>query len=287
MNSPPNHQIALPSVADAGSIVVKGVTSFAKRHKVISGSYLFGLLFLFLVGSGSKLTIDQKRQYNAIMNTIDLGAEYEASTEYAHTYHVYQASKGWFTCDGLCQRNKRRMERAKATLDDIRAEGHARMSDAKSVAGLFSEVGVEEVKDSFWEYFNAGKKFAKRQSMWDAMFMGIRSMGRDESMIEYVLKILLQVLINFSLGLIVALFVFIFGLWNIVRSYQSDPLTALAFFVGATCAAFSFVSSYLFLLYGAAAGSLYGMAKVVETNARIEGGGARRRPNVQHRPHYY
>ena len=35
-------------------------------------------------------------------------------------------------------------------------------------------------QDAFWSYFSAGKQFAKRQSMWDAMFMGIRSMGRDE-----------------------------------------------------------------------------------------------------------
>ena len=27
--------------------------------------------------------------------------------------------------------------------------------------------------------------------MWDAMFMGMRSMGRDESMIEYGLKVLM------------------------------------------------------------------------------------------------
>lgn len=31
------------------------------------------------------------------------------------------------------------------------------------------------------------------------MFMGIRRMGRDESLIEYALKVLLQVLINFSM----------------------------------------------------------------------------------------
>ena len=43
------------------------------------------------------------------------------------------------------------------------------MSDAKILAGLFSEVGVGEVTDSFWRYFASGKKFAKRQSMWDAM----------------------------------------------------------------------------------------------------------------------
>ncbi len=60
-------------------------------------------------------------------------------------------------------------------------------------------IGVEEVQDSFWGYFNAGKQFAKRQSMWDAMFMGIRRIGRDESIVEYALKVLLQVLINFSM----------------------------------------------------------------------------------------
>jgi len=64
---------------------------------------------------------------------------------------------------------------------------------------ILFKIGVEEVKDSFWDYFNAGKQFAKRQSMWDAMFMGIRRLGRDESVIEYALKVLLQVLINFSM----------------------------------------------------------------------------------------
>ena len=38
-------------------------------------------------------------------------------------------------------------------------------------------------------------------------FMGMRSMHRDESMVEFLLKMLMQVLINFSMGLIMALFV--------------------------------------------------------------------------------
>ena len=119
--------------------------------------------------------------------------------------------------------------------------------------------------------------------------MGFRSMGRDESVIEYGLKLLMQVLVNFSLGLIAALCVFIFGLWGIVKSYQPDPFTAAAFFIGAACAAFAFVSTYLFLIYGAAAGSVYGVAKVIESNARLENG---RRHNNNHnynhmnRPHY-
>jgi hypothetical protein len=280
---PQQQQVALPSVADMGAIVVRGVTTFAKRHKVISGSYLFGLIFLLLLGSGTKLSIDQRRHYNHIMNTIDINAEYDASNYYHQTVNAYRGSKGWFTCDHLCKRNKIRMDNAKAALDAIRNEGYARMSDAKKVAGLFSEVGVEEVKDSFWEYFHAGKSFAKRQSMWDAMFMGIRSIGRDESTMEYVLRVLVQVLINFSMGLLAALGVFIFGLWGIVKSYQPDPITAVIFFLGAACAAFAFVSTYLFAIYGAAAGGLYGMAKIVESNLRIEQG--RRHQNVRNHPH--
>jgi hypothetical protein len=284
----PNNQVALPSVSDMGSIILRSTVSFAKNHKVISSSYVFGILFLLLIGSGTKLTLDQRQQYNSIMNTIDLNAEYEASNQFAMANQAYRATKGWFSCDSLCQRNKRRMEHTQRILDDIRTEGYARMSDAKGVAGLFSEIGVEEVKDSFWHYFHSGKQFAKRQSMWDAMFMGIRSMSRDETMINYLLRVFLQVLVNFSMGLIAALGIFIFGLWSIIKSYQPNPLTALIFFVGCSCAAFAFVSTYLLAIYGAAAGSLYGVAKVAENQARLQNGGQNGydgRRNVQYHAH--
>merc|ERR1712232_1377940 len=130
------------------------------------------------------------------MSTIDVQAEYDASNDFWMADQAYRATKGWFSCDGLCQRNKQKMEDSKYRLDQIRREGNVRMSDAKSVAGLFSEVGVSEVQDSFWSYFSSGKQFAKRQSMWDAMFMGMRSMGRDENFVEYALRVLVQVLLN-------------------------------------------------------------------------------------------
>jgi len=280
-------QVALPSFADAGILVVGGLKRFASKNKVVSGSYVFGILFLLFIGSGTKLSMDQRSKYNNIMNTIDIEAEFDASEYYARTANAYRQTKGWFSCDSLCERNKRRMDDAAATLEDIRREGYARMSDAKSVAGIFSEIGVEEVKDSFWQYYLAGKKFAKKQSMWDAMFIGMRSMSRDESMVDYLLKMVVQVLINFSLGLIGALFVFIFSLWGIIKSYQADPITAVFFFCGACCAGFAFVSTYLFALFGATAGGLYSVAKVVESNARIGNGGGERRRNVQHHAHAY
>jgi hypothetical protein len=170
MNHPnARQQIVLPAPADMGTMVLRGAASFARRNKVIAGSYLFGILVLLLMGSGTRLSLEQRRDYNAIMDTIDLRAEFEASNRYAQADQAYRATKGWFTCDSICQRNKQRMETARYALDMVRAEGRARMSDAKAVAGLFSEVGVGEVKDSFWATFHSGQQFAKRQSMWDAM----------------------------------------------------------------------------------------------------------------------
>ena len=184
-------QIVLPEPGDVGQMIVRGASEFARRHKVVTGGYILGILVILLIGSGTKLNYDQRREYNKIMNTIDVQAEYDASNDFGRADQAYRATKGWFSCDGLCQRNKKNMEDAKYRLDQIRKEGNVRMSDAKSVAGLFSEVGVGEVQDSFWSYFSAGKQFAKRQSMWDAMFMGMRSMGRDENMIEYGMKVLM------------------------------------------------------------------------------------------------
>ena len=209
------------SANNLGSLALASLQRFGRRHKVLSFSYLYGLttlLLLLFLGSGTKLTLDQQRQYNRIMNTIDLTAEYNAASAYHMAYANYHHSKGWISCDAHCQHYKRIMDRKKLIWDEIKAEGNARMSDAKSVAGLFSEVGVGEVTDTFWEYFASGKQFAKRQSMWDAMFMGMRSMSRDESMVEYMLKMLMQVLINFSMGLVMAL---------VVRTY----LVSLPYFV--------------------------------------------------------
>jgi len=285
----PGQQIALPDPADLGVLITRGATAFAQRNKVITGTYLFGILVLLMAGTGTKLTLERQSQYNNIMNTIDLEAEYDASNRYARAYQVYYHSKGWFTCDSLCQRNKARADQAKRTLDEIRKEGNARMSDAKAVAGLFSEVGVGEVKDSFWNYFNQGKQFAKRQSMWDAMFMGIRHMGRDESMVEYMMKVLMQVLLNFSIGLVMALGIFIIGLWRIVRDYQANPIVAVFFFICAASAAFTFVISYLLAIFGATAGGLYGMAKLAEgaqQRARIQLQQQQQQERMGQRPHY-
>lgn len=86
-----------------------------------------------------------------------------------------------------------------------------------------------------------------------------------------------------------ALIMFVIGLWSIVRSYQPNPIVAMLFFVGAACAAFSFVATYLLAIYGAAAGGVYGVLKVAESNARAArlGQGHGGQPQyMRDRPHY-
>jgi hypothetical protein len=295
---PPPHQqqplnnqavVALPDPADVGALLVRGAKQFAVRHKVISGSYLLGVCILLFFSAGIPLSLEQRRQYNRIMDSIDLHAEFEASQQYWRAKEAYGATKGWFTCDSLCQRNKQRMNAAEKHLQRIRQEGNARMTDAKRIAGVFSEVAVVETKEAFWQYYHGAKQFAKRQSMWDLMFMGIRSMhrGRDESWVEFALKVLMNVLINLSMGLIMALVLCVGNVFGIVRSYSTNPVTAVIFFVAASCAAFSFVATYLLAVWGAAGGSVYGLLKLAETSQRARIAEQRRHQGIgNNRPHY-
>ena len=66
--------------------------------------------------------------------------------------------------------------------------------------------------------------------MWDAMFMGLQSMGRDEHILSYILRVILQMLFNFTMGLFGAFIGYVWNLWSLIASYQPDPLTAIAFF---------------------------------------------------------
>jgi len=114
--------------------------------------------------------------------------------------------------------------------------------------------------------------------------MAMRSLGqrhRDESTADYVIKMLINVLINFSMGMVMCLATFVFGLWSIVKSCQPNPLVAVLAFVGAACAAFAFVASHLMALFGAADGGVCGLAKLAENQARLQNGGQGQQPRMQ------
>ena len=145
-----------------------------------------------------------------------------------------------------------------------------------------AEYAVAEARDSFWRAFAGGKSFAKRQSMWDLMFAGLRFSGRrDESTAAVVIRWLINLLFNFTLGLCGALGVFLWRLRALVASYQPNPLHALAFTLAAALAATAMVATYLFAMYFCAASGVAAVGAAASAQARIE---AERRRDPRPRP---
>ena len=54
----------------------------------------------------------------------------------------------------------------------------------------------------------------------------MRSLGRDESMLSYMLELLLKMLFNFTLGMLGTVTGFIFSLYSIISSYQAALYTS-------------------------------------------------------------
>jgi hypothetical protein len=63
----------------------------------------------------------------------------------------------------------------------------------------------------------------------------------------------MEVLLVFSMDILMALVIFVIGLWAVVRSYQPNAVVAVLFFVAVALATCSFVATYLLAVYGAAA----------------------------------
>ena len=99
-------------------------------------------------------------------------------------------------------------------------EQHARHSAALGSVGVWSEYGVEDVRNAFWESYNGGKESAKRATMFDVLFSSFRS--RDGGLVEILVSIVFSLLINFTLGFVFALFGFAFKLYSLIVAYQAS-----------------------------------------------------------------
>mmetsp|Transcript_62322 Transcript_62322/g.140951 ORF Transcript_62322/g.140951 Transcript_62322/m.140951 type:complete len:295 (+) Transcript_62322:65-949(+) len=257
------------------STFVKGATTVIKKHPKITTGYVVGILCM-IFASGFTVNQALRDRYDQTLEQIDWEAQKEAHNEMWSAKQMYDRHKGFFSCNVSCQKYKARYERVKATFDNLKREEASITSQAKSEVGILSEYGVQETRDMFWGTFAGGKDFAKRQSMWDLLFAGLR-WGRDEDLFNVILRWLINLLFNFTLGLIGALGVFVFKLWGLISAYSPGPATAAVYFCLASCAATAFVATYLLVLYGAAAGSVAFVAKVaVDHNRRIANDPARR-----------
>jgi hypothetical protein len=261
--------IATIDAASSGLINL-GVTT-VKRNPIKMGFWVLGLLLAFFI-NGTEVTQEQLRDYGRALDKIPTAEIHEAEARFYDSRSNYEASRGWFwTCSSNeCINNKAELAVATAELARYKIQEREAMRDAKQSVGVFSAYGVQETRNMFWSNFNSGKNFATRQTKWDALFIGISAMGRDEKLASFLFRIVTSFLMNITVGLFGAVVAFWWNLWGLVTEYRAGLLLGLVYFLGAGLAALSFALMWLFGIYAATAGTVFVAAKVLATNVRIE-----------------
>lgn len=240
-----------------------------RRNPIKTTLYILGIV-LCVFFSGLSVTDNQRDDYYREMEKLDYRRIEELREDAQVAYDRYYRHKGWFSCDERCQTYREEYQLSKTLYESSVREEDSKLAHAKSKLGIFSEYGVDETRTMFWQRFAQGKGFAKRQTTWDMIFYGIGAMARDESMLEYLLRLVLSMLFNFTIGIFGAVIAFIFSLYSIIQSYQASILGGTIFFFLASIAAISFAVSWIVGLYAVAATGTFVTLKLVASNMRIE-----------------
>lgn len=212
-----------------------------------------------------------KSQYETmVVNAANMPEYHEAYAAYTQAQTYADEAKVWFWRfrePHKSQVHARQQIADKWAAELSRAETirETRLKEAKHFVGLWSDFGMTEARQRFWSAYDKGKLFAQQQTFYH-MIMRVLS-ARDEDVFSTVLNWIVVALINFTTGLVGALFYYAFSLFNMVLSYQPDPLSAVAFLVLGFVGAASVIASYLFAIYGMVASGVYVVGKVVVRDA--------------------
>merc|ERR1719401_2346633 len=119
--------------------------------------------------------------------------------------------------------------------------------------------------------------------MMDAFFLMMPG-SREESAISMILKIVMQYIINLTMGLIGAFFFFIYNVYVLITSYGEPTLSGIAFFLLVLVSGVATVGTYLIAIYGTVAGGGIYLVKQAAKQAAVEGGQGGQRRRVQNQP---
>ena len=62
---------------------------------------------------------------------------------------------------------------------------------------------------------SGGKQFAKRATMWDALFVGMGTLRRDEGVAALIARVAFWFVVNLTIGLFTAVVGFLFSVWQV------------------------------------------------------------------------
>lgn len=284
-----NAQVRKLDDVDIGALVVSTSTNFVKNRPKTVGLWVLGLL-LAAFANGFNVSETQRDVYKMALGNaeeVDKNELTKALYDLRKAEDRHYQLKGWFwACDDACQKAKDRVGMAQASVNRIRTKRDGYMREAREEVGIWSIYGVAEIRNSFWSAWQAGKDLALRWSMWDAVFMMFDS--REETIVTMAIKLLLQYIMNLTIGLCGAFVYFTYNVYCLIVAYGEPALSGIAFFLLVLVAGLSLLGTYLLAIYGTVAGGALFVAKQA-AKAALENqqrGGGRPPQRVQNQNHY-
>lgn len=270
---------------DIVSIVKTTATNVVKNRPVTVSLWVLGLLLAGLA-NGFAVNPVQEEAYTIALGHAEQVDREELGKALRHLQKAEERHynlKGWFwQCDNKCQNAKDKVDMATAEVARVQAKRDMLLKEARKEVGIWSVFGVRDVRASFWSAWKSGKDFAARWTMMDA-FMMMMPGSREESAISMILKLVLQYIMNLTLGLIGAFCFFIYNVYQLIVSYGEPTMSAISFFLLVLVAGVATVGTYLVAIYGTVAGGGLYLVKQAAKQAAVEGGqGQRARPRVQY-----
>jgi len=206
----------------------------------------------------------QVRYEGKLMKAQTVEGYMEAEDDLHHEQARVDAAKVWFW--RFRSEHKKRVRAREAVRDKAlarfnvkRDQRNAIISAAKAEVGIWSQYAVDETREQFWQTFQEGKDMGKRMTFYDMLFSMFDR--RDENAGAFMMRWALRILMNYTMGMIVAVVRFLFQLGSIVWSYSPNALSGTLFFAVAAFSALSIIGAFLLLMYASCVGCCLFLAK--------------------------
>jgi len=282
-------QIRLAEMPSPGTLA-KSFVGAAARKPVLSSLYIVGVL-VALLGTGFKVTESQMLDYQESLEQAQRTGSrdlVQARADSNNSYNKFYNAKSWAiwnNCpDAHCQRLKERYELAAARVTELEGRLDEQVRGARQQVGIWSTVGVGEVRGAFWKAWNDGCETAKRWTMMDAVMMAITPGERERTLVHVIMGLVAQYVVNLTVGLMTALIFFMTSVGSLCYGYGESLFSGVAFFSLVFCAVCATFVSYMLLVGGVCAGGVYVVQKQEMKRLQAQQGGAR--GHVGNRAHY-
>ena len=194
-------------------------------------------------------------------------------------YNRAYASKQWpwqwnERNTAIYKENMKEQREAQERLNELISIRQEIEREGKSAVGLWSSLGLQEMREMFWENFRWGLGLAKGMT-WHQIYMSAFRMflmprDRDENLLGILFTWILKIAYNVSVGIVISLFSFFFSIPSLIDSYGASFMSSFAFFAIAIVAASSVVLTVLSCMWGGVAGGTYLAIKAAQNHARLQ-----------------